>query len=288
VPPQELAYHRAVPPSSLPDLAPLAGLLVLLELAMGTVTVSAALDLVGGVGRGFAGTTAAICAVVMGADLLLLRGVSDLGALLHRSVDAGAVAGFAHWMVAFTILLAVDALFAGVGTEVARRVVAAATVAAGLATLVAAAAAIGPALGGSGGAMLAFGAAAMLGGTALAGMLLGHWYLVTPNMSFRPLRLAIYAVFAAVGVQCAVIAIALLNSPAGRDRLLSGDQAFLFWLLVIGSGVLFTAAVNAFTLYFARIRANQPATAMLYVLIISVVMGMIPAHLLYLLTGVAV
>ena len=69
--------------------------------------------------------------------------------------------------------------------------------------------------------------------------------------------------------------------------MLSGDQAFLFWLLVIGSGVVFTAAVNAFTLYFARIRANQPATAMLYVLIISVVMGMVPAHLLFLLTGVA-
>jgi len=50
----------------------------------------------------------------------------------------------------------------------------------------------------------------------------------------------------------------------------------------------FTARVTAFTLYFARIPANQPATAMLYVLIITVVMGMVPAHLLYLLTGVGV
>ena len=107
-------------------------------------------------------------------------------------------------------------------------------------------------------------------------------------MSFRPLRLSIYTVFAAVAVDCAVIAIALVSNAASRDRLLSGDQAVLFWLLVIGSGVLFTAGVNAFTLYFARIRANQPATAMLYVLIISVVMGMVPAHLLYLLTGVGI
>jgi hypothetical protein len=119
-------------------------------------------------------------------------------------------------------------------------------------------------------------------------MLLGHWYLVTPNMSFRPLRLSIYAVFGAVAVDCAVIAIALLGNGAARARLLSGDQAFLFWLLVIGSGVLFTTGVNAFTLYFARIRANQPATAMLYVLIISVVMGLVPTHLLYLVTGAAI
>jgi hypothetical protein len=277
-----------VPPPSLPDLAPLAGLLVLLELAAGTVAVSAALDQLGRVGRGFAGTTSAICALIMGTDLLVLSGSSDFGALLHGTVDGGAVAGFTHWAIAFTVLLVVDALFAAVGTELSRRVVAAATVAVGVLTIVNAAVAIGPALGGAGAATLAFLSAALLGGSALAGMLLGHWYLVTPNMSFRPLRLSIYAVFGAVTFECAVIAIALLTAGGTRERLLSGDQAFLFWLLVIGSGVLFTAAVNAFTLYFARIRANQPATAMLYVLIISVVMGLVPAHLLYLVTGVAI
>jgi len=277
-----------VPPASLPELAPLAGLLVLLELAVGTVTVSAVLDQVGHVGRGFAGTTAAICALIMGADLLVISGVSDPGGLLHGAHDSGAQATFAHGAVAFTILLAVDALFAAVGTEISRRVVAAVTVAVGLGTVVTASLAVGPALTGVGTALLAFLSGALLGGSALAGMLLGHWYLVTPSMSFRPLRLSIYTVFAAVGVDCAVIAVALVADAGARDRLLSGDQAFLFWLLVIGAGVLFTAGVAAFTLYFARIRANQPATAMLYVLIITVVMGLVPAHLLYLLTGVGV
>jgi hypothetical protein len=198
------------------------------------------------------------------------------------------MATFAHGAVAFTILLAADALFAAVGTEISRRVVAAVTVVVGLGTVVTASLAVGPALSGVGTALLAFLSAALLGGSALAGMLLGHWYLVTPSMSFRPLRLSIYTVFAAVAVDCAVIAFALVGHAGGRDRLISGDQAFLFWLLVIGSGVVFTAGVNAFTLYFARIRANQPATAMLYVLIITVVMGLVPAHLLYLLTGVGV
>jgi len=146
-----------VPPPSLPDLAPLAGLLVLLELAVGTVTVSAALDQAGRVGRGFAGTTAAICVLLMGADLLLISGASDIGALLHRTVDAGTVATFIHLAVAFTVLLVVDAIFAAVGTEVSRRVVAAATIAVGLACVVAAAAAIGPALGGTATALFAFG-----------------------------------------------------------------------------------------------------------------------------------
>ncbi|HEY8676435.1 MAG TPA: hypothetical protein VIO13_10785, partial [Candidatus Dormibacteraeota bacterium] len=81
-----------MPPPTLPDLAPLAGLLVLLELAVGTVTVSAALDHVGHVGRGFAGTTAAICALMMGADLLVISGASDVGVLLHGSVAGAAMA----------------------------------------------------------------------------------------------------------------------------------------------------------------------------------------------------
>jgi hypothetical protein len=278
-----------VPRASVPDLAPLAALLVLLELSAGTVTVSATLEVVGRVGRGFAGTTAAICALIMGADLLVISGVSDLGALLHGPVESAAVANFVHLAVAFTILLAVDALFAAVGTEVSRRVVAGVTIAAGLGTVVAAAIAVGPALGGVAQAALAFLPAALLGGSALAGMLLGHWYLVTPSLSFRPLRLSICTVLVAVAVECTAIAIALLTAvPAARTRVLSGDQAVLFWLLVVGAGVVFTVAVSSLALHFARIRANQPATAMLYVLIISVVMAMIPEHLIFLLTGAPV
>lgn len=276
-------------PPSLPDLAPLAGLLVLLELAVGTVAVSAILDHVGRVGRGYAGTTAAICALIMGADLLVISGSSDLGALLHRGVDAGTAALFTRCAVGLTIALAVDALFAYVGTETSRRVVAAGTVVLGVVTLMAVGMAIGPALGGLDAAVLELLPAALLGGTALAGMLLGHWYLVAPNLSFRPLRLSIHLVFGAVALQCAGIVVALATSvPAARARVLSGDQAGLFWLFVVGAGVVFTISVASLTLHFARIRANQPATAMLYVLIITVVMAMIPGHLIFLLTGAAV
>jgi hypothetical protein len=64
--------------------------------------------------------------------------------------------------------------------------------------------------------------------------------------------------------------------------------ALPFWLLVIGAGIVFTALVTTLTGHFARIRANQPATAMLYVLIISVLMGVVPAHLLFFITGTPV
>jgi hypothetical protein len=57
---------------------------------------------------------------------------------------------------------------------------------------------------------------------------------------------------------------------------------------VVGAGLVFTVAVGLLTRHFARIRANQPATAMLYVLIISVTMGVVPAHLLFFVTGAPV
>ena len=120
-------------------------------------------------------------------------------------------------------------------------------------------------------------------------MLLGHWYLVAPSMSFRPLRQVITLVFATVGTQLAVIVVVVITQPAQlRSALLVSEYALPFWLLVIGSGIVFTAAVALLTRHFARIRANQPATAMLYVLIISVVMGVVPAHMLFFVTGAPV
>jgi len=152
-----------------------------------------------------------------------------------------------------------------------------------------AALALGGPLGGGWRAALAFAPATLLCGSALCGMLLGHWYLIAPDLTFRPLRRAVYLVFVAVAVQAAAIGAALaIADPASRQSIVGGHYGVSFWLLVVLAGLVFTAAVNALTLYFARIRANQPATAMLYVLIITVLMGTVPGHLLFFLTRVPV
>ena len=82
-----------------------------------------------------------------------------------------------------------------------------------------------------------------------------------------------------------IVLVVARTATAVRGELLTGTDAVPFWLLVIGSGIVFTTGVALLTRHFARIRANQPATAMLYVLIISVVMGVVPAHLLFFQTG---
>jgi hypothetical protein len=272
--------------TSLPALAPIATVVVLLEVAAGTTVAAYAVDAVGKVGRGFVGTTSLICAGVMALDLLLEALLPSGTALLGAPLPSGAQASLFHWSIAFTVALLAYAFFCAVMTDVARRVVGVIAIGFGAMAIAKAAAAFGPSLGGVGTAAVAFVPAALVSGSALAGMLLGHWYLVAPNLSFRPLRRAIDIVFIAVALQAAVIVLVVLTSTSTvRSELLWSGDAVPFWLLVVGSGIVFTTGVALLTRHFARIRANQPATAMLYVLIISVVMGVVPAHLLFFVTG---
>jgi hypothetical protein len=273
-------------PNSLPALAPIATVVVLIEVAAGTTVAAYAVDLVGKVGRGFVGTTSLICTGLMALDVLIEALLPSGTALLGAALPSGAQASLFHWSIAFTLALLAYAFFCSVMTDVARRVVGAIAIGFGAMAIAKAAAAFGPSLGGVGTAVVAFVPAALVSGSALAGMLLGHWYLVAPNLSFRPLRRAIDIVFAAVALQAAVIVLVILTSGSTvRGELLWSGDAVPFWLLVVGSGIVFTTGVALLTRHFARIRANQPATAMLYVLIISVVMGVVPAHLLFFVTG---
>jgi hypothetical protein len=275
-----------VPDLSLPALAPIATVVVVAEIAAGTTVAAYVVDVLGKVGRGFIGTTAAICAGVMAIAVLIEALLPPDSALLGAPLPPGSQADLLHWSIAFTVALLAYAFFCAVMTDVARRVVGVITIGFGAMTIAKAAAAFGPALGGVGTAVVAFVPAALVLGSALAGMLLGHWYLVAPSLSFRPLRRSIDIVFAAVAFQALVIVLVILTATSTvRGELLWSGDAFPFWLLVVGSGIVFTTGVALLTRHFARIRANQPATAMLYVLIISVVMGVVPAHLLFFVTG---
>jgi hypothetical protein len=276
-------------PASLQTLAPVAGFLTLLELAAGTVSAAFGIDLIGKVGRGFVGSTAVICAAVMGVVQLIGIGLPTDIPLLTGTIPQGALSSLLHWNLAFIGVLLAFAFMCATGTDPARRVAGVITVAIGGVVIGKAAAAFGPALGGWFPALAVFVPGALLTGSALGGMLLGHWYLVAPSLSFRPLRQMVNVVFAAVAVQAAVLAAALLTAaPPARHSLLLSNDALPFWLLVVGAGLVFTTGVGLLIRHFARIRSNQSATAMLYVLIISVLIGVVPGHLLFFTTGTPV
>jgi hypothetical protein len=273
--------------SAIANFAPLAALVVLLEVAVGTSIVSHLIDRLGKVGRGYIGTTALICAAMAAIALLISASLGD-PSQIHAGLTAAHLSSLTHWSLFLLVALLLDSLFSAVGTDGARKVLAVVVIAVGAISIFNATIFAGG-LSSAAAAASVIVSGALLNGTVWATMLLGHWYLVTPSMSFKPLRQAVWMIFASIGIGVvAAISALIWSSHVESARVLSGDQAFLFWVLVIGSGVVFSAAVNVLTYYFARTRANQPATAMLYVLIISALMGTVPALLIFLQTGVGV
>jgi hypothetical protein len=115
--------------------------------------------------------------------------------------------------------------------------------------------------------------AVVLGGVTL-GMTLGHWYLVTPRLPEQPLREMIFWLMVAMGVQAALITLALVLP---RDEIANAvDTPILqnpfFWMRV-GGGLLFPMLLVWMAYDSSGVRAMQSATGLLYIAMALVLCG---------------
>jgi hypothetical protein len=133
------------------------------------------------------------------------------------------------------------------------------------------------------GAPLTVLAGALALGTALAGLSLGHWYLVTPGLSVRPLVQLSLACLACLGVQSALLLVLLVTGPA--QTLLTTYVVFFGVRVVFG--LLVPLVATLMTWRTARIRSLDSATGLLYVTAALILAGEIVARTLFFLTGVA-
>ncbi len=133
-------------------------------------------------------------------------------------------------------------------------------------------------------------------GWALVTMLLGHWYLVAPKLTFRHLTVFCWTLLAIVLARTVAVGSTLLIA-GGVDprvepnpwRLLTGfeGQGMFFWFRILwGLGI--PLALALMSLHCARRRSNQSATGILYVLVVGVLIGEITAYYLSVTTGVPV
>lgn len=139
-------------------------------------------------------------------------------------------------------------------------------------------------------------ASALLLGWSLITMLLGHWYLVAPKLTFRHLTgfcrvlLAVVVIrLAAVGTSLAVAAgVNELVEPHPLRVLTSlGGQGIFFWFRLLW-GLAIPLALALMALHCARQRSNQSATGILYVLVVGAFIGEITGSYLSVTTGVPV
>ena len=116
-------------------------------------------------------------------------------------------------------------------------------------------------------AALQFMALAAADGGALAALILGHWYLVTPRLSERPLVLLSRALLAVVGLQALLYATWLLTGAnAGLPPLepLVGPAALFVWFrFIVGIGL--PLAITWAAVQTARTRSMESATGLLYI-----------------------
>jgi hypothetical protein len=131
------------------------------------------------------------------------------------------------------------------------------------------------------GAPLAVLAGALALGTAVTALSLGHWYLVTPSLSVRPLVQLSLACLACILAQATLV---LVFAPGAPPALFS-TYALFFGVRVV-FGLLVPALATLMTWRTARIRSLDSATGLLYVTAALVLAGEITARSLFFLTGV--
>jgi hypothetical protein len=137
---------------------------------------------------------------------------------------------------------------------------------------------------------------ALLLGWSLITMLLGHWYLVAPRLTFRHLVVFCRVLLGVVVVRLLAV-LASLAFAYGVDplvephplRLLAGfaGQGIFFWFRLLW-GLAVPLLLAGMALHCARQRSNQSATGILYVLVVGTFIGEITGYFLTVTTGVPV
>ncbi|CAN5548810.1 hypothetical protein BH23CHL6_BH23CHL6_09510 [soil metagenome] len=124
-------------------------------------------------------------------------------------------------------------------------------------------------------------------GGALAALALGHWYLVTPRLSERPLILLTRILSAVIAVQLALFVVwtTVAGGPGQEPfRSFTTGPALFVWLRLI-VGLAFPLVLAWMALRTAMTRSMESATGLLYLALAAVVSGTIAAAAVYVGSG---
>ena len=260
-----------------PEALPLVNWLFWAALTSGTVGVLALTELLGGTTRGYrlfmAFVATAFSGILFLSELALPGGDATPRRLL--------VLGCAGACVLYLVASLARVPRSGIGLLAA----AFGVVAAVAMTLA------GPPASGTGGSLPSalFTAevliAALALGAAMASMLLGHWYLVTPRLSPTPLRRMMWLLLAALTLQALAFAVAVVALPS--TAAVTGSLGWLTWLRLL-AGTLLPIVITVLAILASRAPSLQATTGLLYVALALVMAGTIAGTSITYLTGVPV
>lgn len=160
------------------------------------------------------------------------------------------------------------------GSRVASLAAGAATSIAGLAAIAFLAQVFALPTWGYAGTLLAFVVGGLVVGAVSMGMVLGHWYLVTPRLPEQPLREMTLFLLVAMVVQALLIipALALPRDPIANAVDTPILENPFFWMRV-GGGLAFPMLLAWMAYDSSGVRAMQSATGLLYIAMALVLSG---------------
>ncbi|MHB8507130.1 MAG: hypothetical protein ACYDGR_00585 [Candidatus Dormibacteria bacterium] len=258
---------------------PLITLQALIEVAVGGFLAMLVADLTRLVTRGFLLSTGIV---------LVLTGILGLGgefalpdpaALTDHPVNRSWLQPSLRLTAVFVVLFMVYLVAIYIRPPLLHVVVGVLTAGAGLASLIAAAHVYPTPAWGAAGTAASYLLSALVVGTVTSAMLLGHWYLVVPNLSTRPLFILLAGITVGLLAQSALLAVGLetLAGHAGvatRHEIVSGAYSPVFWAHVV-VGLLLPLLVTALTFQSARLRSLMSVTGLLYVAVVLTLVGQV-------------
>ena len=122
-------------------------------------------------------------------------------------------------------------------------------------------------------------------GTVTTAMLLGHWYLVVPNLSTRPLYILLGVLAAGFLLQAglaagALFALAGAGNVADRHDLIAGSYAIPFWMHV-AAGIGLPLVIVGLAFQSTRLRSLMSATGLLYVAVVLTLVGQVTGKVIF-------
>jgi hypothetical protein len=260
---------------------PLITLQAVVEVAVGGFIALFITDLTRQVTRGFLASTGVVLLLIGVVGVLGELNLPDPSHLTDHPVDRYWLLPSSRTSVAFLVLFAVYLGAVYLRPAVLHTAVGALAAAAGLAAIVTAALTYPTPLWGGYATVASFVFSALVIGTVTTAMLLGHWYLVVPNLSTRPLFILLGLLVFSLLAQVALDAASLLQlsghgTVAEVRDVLTGGLSVPFWVHV-GAGLALPLVIAGLTVQSTRLRSLMSATGLLYVAVVLTLIGQVTA-----------
>jgi hypothetical protein len=264
-------------------------LIILAELGIGSLWLTLASDLRGGVTRGFVMTMAFSVAITIGLTYWTAKGIT-LGADVDGyRIDPGQFGNFKRALMVVLVASTVYMFSVFMGWDPVGRIAGIAGAIAGVLAVGLLAAMLAPPSWGYPAILIALVAGTLAMGAVSVSMVWGHWYLTEGALPAWPLRDLAWALIGALALQALVLIINIVvpvrETPRPANPVDVGLFANPVLYLRIGVGLVFPIILAIMSLKTTKMRAMQSATGLLYICMGAVFVGEVLGKGLMFLTG---